>query len=316
MANSMFQEHLKKDLLINQHESMRLIARAPYAYKKYNISKANGGVRKISQPAKETKYIMNWLVAKVFTQLPIHESATAYYKGCSVKANAEHHMRNKYMVKFDFKNFFPSIGIQDILHHLTKHHIDKFDFDKESLVQIARVCCIKDPHSKFGLSLSVGSPASPVLSNSVMYEFDSKISKWSKDNNVVYTRYADDLTFSTNEKGLCFNIKDVINLFLKEIEYPSLSLNEAKTIYVSKRGRRQITGVVVNNENNLSLGRKRKRVLSSLIHKLSLGQLNEEERAYLQGMLGFAKDVEPTFLSRMERKYGSNLILAALKNKK
>ncbi|MGP9684470.1 retron St85 family RNA-directed DNA polymerase [Halomonas sp. AOP25-F1-15] len=306
MAESVFQALLRKELAINSYESSRLIARAPHAYKTYGIKKATGGFRIISQPARETKFIMHWLTGSIFMELPVHDCAMAYRKGSSVKKNAAVHARNKYMAKFDFKNFFPSIKKEDIEKHLKSCKFSGIEFDEESFSQIARVCTILGKDGE--LALSVGSPASPILSNSMMYDFDSKVTDWCIENKVLYTRYADDLAFSTNVKGLSFSILDVIEKNLHEIDYPSVSVNKDKTVYASKKGHRRLTGVVINNAGKLSLGRDKKRKISSMIHKASLGILAKEELSYLQGILGFSKDIEPSFILRMEAKYGKEII--------
>ncbi|MBF1803708.1 retron St85 family RNA-directed DNA polymerase [Alloalcanivorax profundimaris] len=306
MDETVFQSLLQKELAISTSESGRLIARAPYAYKTYSIKKANGGRRTISQPAKETKFVMRWLVDRIFSKLPIHECASAYQKGSSIKRNAITHSNNGYIAKFDFKDFFPSIKREDIETHLYQYLPKDLELDRKSISQIARLCTISTGGGR--LALSVGSPASPALSNSIMFDFDTIIANWCFSNSIFYTRYADDLTFSTNRKGLSFLILEQIHNTLSEVNYPQLSINDRKTVYSSKKGHRRVTGVVINNNGKLSLGRERKRKISSMVHKSCLGVLSDDETRHLQGLLGFAKDVEPLFIIRLKNKYGKRAI--------
>lgn len=290
---------------LSEAQILRLVARSPHAYKIYTIPKKSGGLRTIAQPAKETKYVQRWLMINIFVQLPLHESAVAYKLGASIKKNADLHRKNSYISKFDFQNFFPSIKEVDLVSHFTKHLADRFT--SVDIQYMARLCCISSKGTK-DRCLSIGAPSSPMLSNSVMYEFDSLVDSWCKPMGIVYTRYADDLTFSTNEKGISTEIEKKIADFIHHLDYPKLRLNNKKTAHLSKKYQRRVTGLIINNEDEISIGRERKRAISALIHRCSINMLSMEEKYNLQGLLGFAKDVEPTFVMRMRKKYGSEII--------
>lgn len=292
-------------LAISNSELLRLIAKAPYSYKSYKIKKKSGGDRVISQPAKEIKYIQNILMEAFLNKLPIHECATAYKKGGSIKKNAAAHTGNTYISKFDLKDFFGSIKADDVSQHLEKYL--NGDLPPASYQLIARACCIKHKGLE-ELCLSIGAPSSPLLSNSIMYEIDQKVSQWCSENQVTYTRYADDLTFSSNIKGKSFEIEGVLSKILSASQHPSLRINEKKTIHVSKKGTRRVTGIIITNDDRMSLGRERKRLISAMIHRNLAKRLEEKDIERLQGLLGLAKDIEPIFCARMRKKYGAAAI--------
>lgn len=292
-------------LELTRSQLLRLIARAPHTYKVYTISKKSGGTRTIAQPAKETKYIQYWLIDNIFKSLPVHECAAAYKSDASIKNNASRHKSNSYISKFDFKDFFTSIKESDLLNHFSQHISGVFSADDIKI--IARMSCISGSVSN-ELYLSIGAPSSPVLSNSIMYDFDLEIDTWCKSKNIIYSRYADDLAFSTNEKDVSSEIEPLIRSVINALDYPKLCINEKKTIHLSKKHQRRITGVVLNNDGNLSIGRSKKRIISALIHRFSTGQLSDDEIFNLQGLLGFSKDIEPEFIFRMGKKYGAELI--------
>ncbi|HBN9706511.1 putative RNA-directed DNA polymerase [Pseudomonas aeruginosa] len=303
-----FQEFLlniSSALAISDSELLHLVAKAPYSYKSYKIKKKTGGDRVISQPAKEIKYIQHVLIEFFLNKLPIHESATAYKKGGSIKSNAAAHRENTYISKFDFKDFFSSIKAADISLHLEKHLGD--DLPPESYQLISRTCCIRHKGAE-ELCLSIGAPSSPLLSNTIMYELDQKISEWCQENQVIYTRYADDLTFSSNIKGKSFEIENVLRSILSATPSPKLSINNKKTIHVSKKGTRRVTGLIITNDDKISLGREKKRLISSMIHRNLTQGLKSKDIEKLQGLLGLAKDIEPIFCSRMRKKYGAATI--------
>lgn len=304
---------IQASLGMSLEQAVRLIVRSPHTYKVYEIPKKSGGLRTIAQPAKETKLIQRWLIDNVFCSLPVHHCATAYKRGASIKANAGAHAQNAYISKFDFTNFFSSIKEADVALHLAENLGEVLSRDE--ILWIARVSCVRS-RSGGALCLSVGAPSSPLLSNSVMYRFDTKLNQWCSERGLVYTRYADDLTFSSSIEGLSKDIEFAIRDILRDISYPKLSLNDRKTIHVSKKHQRRITGIIINNEGALSLGRDRKRMISALIHKFTLNQISTSDAFKLQGLLGFARDVEPAFVLSMRKKYGSSVIDAILQIRK
>ncbi len=304
MASSIF-SRMQEAYALSDEQLNLLVKRSPHSYKVYSIPKKSGGNRQIAQPAKETKYLQYWLIENVFSLLPVHECASAYHKGASVKSNAAAHSKNQYLSKFDFRNFFPSIVFSDLVRHFEKHlndHVQAAD-----ILLIARLACIR-PKGTSNLCLSIGAPSSPILSNSIMYEFDERISGWCKDHGIVYTRYADDLAFSTNIKSISYAVEKELREVLAGLQYPKLVLHAEKTIHVSKKYQRKITGVVINNQNALSIGREKKRIVSSLIHRFALNGLSDADISRAQGLLGFAHDVEPLFVVRMRQKYGFRVI--------
>ena len=152
--------------------------------------------------------------------------------------------------------------------------------------------------------MSIGAPSSPFLSNTILYDFDIKLSKLAEKEDVTYTRYADDLTLTTNKKDtLCLFPAKIKNI-LKEIEYPKLSINKEKTIFSSKKHNRHITGLVITNDEKISLGRKKKRKIKSLVYSFKEKKPNDKEINQLKGWLAFAKDVEPSFYETLKKKYG------------
>lgn len=298
---------------LSEAQILRLVARSPHAYKVYAIPKKSGGQRVIAQPAKETKFVQRWLMTNIFRRLPLHDAAVAYRDGASIKKNASMHKDNSYISKFDFQNFFPSIKESDLVSHFAQHLGTSFSLS--DLQHMARLCCISNKGMK-ERCLSIGAPSSPMLSNSVMYEFDSKISSWCLTKEIVYTRYADDLTFSVSQKEVSSEIEAVIRSVVRNLEYPRLRINNKKTVHLSKKYQRRITGLIINNSGEVSIGRERKRTISTLIHRFSINLLSKEETYHLQGLLGFAVDVEPLFIERMRTKYGSVTVDAIFDTRK
>lgn len=159
------------------------------------------------------------------------------------------------------------------------------------------------------MRLSIGAPSSPFVSNVTMFFFDELISKICEDKGIIYTRYADDLSFSTNQKDILFSIPALVKESLKVVGLKNIKVNNAKTVFSSKKFNRHVTGITLSNEGVVSLGRERKRIISAMVHHFTLGLLDKESIYKLKGYLGFAKYIEPSFILRLKIKYGDEIVL-------
>jgi RNA-directed DNA polymerase len=125
---------------------------------------------------------------------------------------------------------------------------------------------------------------------------------------IAYTRYCDDMAFSTHDIKMRGEILKKVKSVLKSQPFPKLKMNNKKTVFGSKAHRRILTGLIIANNGTVSLGRDRKRRIRAQIHHLMHGKLTDKEKSTLQGMLAFARDIEPDFVERMEKKYGQQVI--------
>lgn len=313
MTDARLLKRIGEDFFVSEADIGRIFSRGPYTYKQYVIPKRSGGLRTIAQPARETKYIQGWLIENLFYDLPVHSCAMAYKKGASIKKNALVHVANPYLVKFDFKDFFHSIKEGDLVSHFSAYFGD--DLTPDEIKLVARVSCKKLKEGGEGC-LSIGAPSSPILSNTLLYDFDRAVYAWCSERNISYTRYADDLTFSTNVKGQSSTIEPKIRELVKSECVVNLKFNIKKTTHLSKKSQRRVTGLVITNDQQLSLGRARKKEIKALIHRYSLARLDEVGLMKLQGLLGFAKDIEPEFLASMYKKYTFELVNKILRYRK
>ena len=157
--------------------------------------------------------------------------------------------------------------------------------------------------------LTIGAPSSPILSNAILFDFDTAISALCEKNNVTYSRYADDLFFSTNEPFVLNTIEKNVREYLSTTQHPRLSLNEKKTVYTSRKKRRLVTGLTLTSDNKISVGREKKRFIKHLCHQFQIGALSPEDVSHLAGYLSFLKAVEPAFIDSLKRKYGPDMLV-------
>jgi RNA-directed DNA polymerase len=297
---------MAQSLLMPEHSVRHLCLSAPYRYKVYRIPKRRAGeYRVIAQPAREVKLLQRWVVKNLLEEIPIHPCAVAYIAGVGIRENAQRHVNNPYILKLDFKNFFNSIKYIDLSILFRQCFEPALPFeDEDALCKLL----LWWSTAATMLQLSVGAPSSPLISNAVMFMFDEEISQFCRNEDVVYTRYADDLVFSSESKITLRRCEDLVRRTLANIEFPRLSLNEEKTVYASRANRRQVTGLVLTNNEAVSIGRDRKRLLRSMVHRFFNGQLNSKQVEQLRGHLAFAHATEPVFIDRLKRKYGAETV--------
>jgi retron-type reverse transcriptase len=298
-------EKLSSALAINKIDLYKYIKTSPHRYKTYTIPKRNGkGVRWIAQPSKNLKYLQRTVLDEFLLELPVHSSAVAYTKGVGIKENAKRHKNNQYILKMDFKDFFPSIKPDTLLAHI-KNHLNE-SLTREDMDIIKSIFFWSKNKSK-NYQLSIGAPSSPFISNTIMYNFDLEVADL-VDSNITYTRYADDLVFSTNKQNILYSVPKIIEIIIAVEFYSFLKINSSKTMFLSKKCKRIVTGLIIDNNNNTSIGRNKKRYIKSLVHQFSHGNLSPEDIYMLQGYMAFIHDVEPVFCIRLRKKYGDKTI--------
>lgn len=282
---------------------LRLVVRtADHRYKSYTVQKPSGGLRTILHPARELKFLQRWVASRVLVATDIHVAATAYHKGATIAFNAALHKQGAFFLKIDFQDFFPSITIDDVSALLRRLPSDLpeplSDDDIEIIGKIV---------TRVG-QLVIGAPSSPVIANAVMYDFDVAMTTLADQYHCVYSRYADDLVFSTVQPRVLEQVLKNVREYVRQQTAPRLKINEGKVRLTSKNRRVQITGLVINDLHHVSVGRSIKRKIKALVHRFRQNTLAAEELSYLTGYLAFVRSVEPTFLRSLEMKYGHDVI--------
>lgn len=280
----------------------RITKTASHRYMSYSIRKRTTGMRPIDHPAAELKLLQSWLARNILNLLPVHEAVFSYRKGTNIRDLAKFHQKKNYLLRVDFRDFFPSITGADVVQLLRKNFaLFSFPLSRHDQEIVRSIVC-KDDH------LTIGAPSSPVISNALMFNFDSSWFNRSQEQKVVYSRYADDLFFSTNKSNTLEAILRELRTDLKQRKHPHLTVNDQKTVFTSRKRRRLVTGLVLTSDKKISISRHKKRLIRSMVCRFANGQLDGEESAYLRGYLAFVKSVEPSYLKRLRKKYGARVI--------
>jgi hypothetical protein len=243
-------------------------------YRSFELAKRGGGVRPIESPRVFLKVIQRFLLDYLLYVLPVSENVFSFRSGISIADNANNHVAKDYVANIDIENFFGSITKDQVFGLLRAN-----DFD----VQAAGL--ISDLVTK-GNVLPQGAASSPTISNSLLFEFDRRMSGLSEKSGLNYSRYADDISISGSNKGAIENAVEVARVELLR-DY-GLRLNAKKTRISSKRGQQKVTGLVVN-EKVWPPRQFRRKVRAAFHNAEHRREVSEEQVKKLSGYLSYLK---------------------------
>lgn len=271
-------------------------------YKTYLIPKRSGGSREISHPSRSVKAIQRWISKVVLRHLEVHEAATAYSKGSSIRYNAECHVTSNYTLRLDFENFFPSFDMAGICGFLnSQNQLHELNLSEQDVEFVGKIVTRYD-------RLTIGAPSSPILTNAMMHEFDSALGQICDKRKLIYTRYADDIFVSSCRPNSLSEMISVVGGLVQEQKFVKLKLSEKKTAQLSKKYRRSITGLVITPDQRISIGRARKRAIKSHVFKFVSGDLSVSKIEHLCGLIAFVHDVDYLFYESLQKKYGNEVL--------
>jgi hypothetical protein len=254
-------------------------------YRKFTIPKRHGGRREISAPYPALLGCQQWIERFILRRAHIHSAAYGFRKRRSIKSNAAKHLGKRHLLKMDLADFFPSIRLNRVIAVFRR-----FGYPPNVAFYLARLCCLDD-------ALPQGAATSPCLSNIISFRLDARLTGLAKACGLVYSRYADDLTFSGNLITIRF--PEVVSTIARE---EGFKVNDEKTHLCRSHGKRIVTGISVAG-NKLAIPRKYKRELRQEVHHiLAHGYLSHVKKCkirdpfYLDALYGrllFWRWVEP-----------------------
>ncbi len=214
-------------------------------YTSFTIPKKNGEERQIDCPNEELREIQKKLEIQLLQycneiakQKGLNEKIShAFIKGKSIVTNAAVHRNKRYVLNVDLKDFFQSIHFGRVMGYFQNNR--DFMLNYEVAVTIAQIVCYEG-------CLPQGAPTSPIISNLIGNIVDMSVMKLVKKYRLSYTRYADDMTFSTNDRHFLDKKEEFINELRGVIEKNGFRLNESKTRLTYKDSRQEVTGIIVN----------------------------------------------------------------------
>ena len=246
-------------------------------YRHFSIAKGPTKVRAISAPDKRLKFLQRKLADKLTDLYRPRNPVHGFVVGRSVKTNASSHLRQRFVVNIDLKDFFPTITQKRIEGMLSSLSLD----DRVAEI-IAQICCNDG-------CLPQGAPSSPVLSNMICFRLDKRLMNIAKEARCIYTRYADDITFSSYQPPTAlFDAAlpsagrfppDVLAPKLRDVfQHNGFTINPDKAHYADRYSRRIVTGIKVNQL--LNVDRRYVRNIRAALYSIETLGIGDAEKKY------------------------------------
>jgi RNA-directed DNA polymerase len=223
------------------------------------LDKRRGGRRLIESPKRTLKAAQHRILREILDKVPPHDAAHGFSAGRSILTNARPHVKQAVLVKFDLANFYPSVTFARVTAIFRS-----LGYSREAAIWLARLTTsalptnmpfVKDTPTAvlpyFRRHLPQGAPTSPALANLSAYSLDVRLSGLARSFGAVYTRYADDLTFSGPPR-FGTSLRDFIPLVSQIVRRERFRLNYSKRRVLRSTGALTVTGVVVNEKLNVS----------------------------------------------------------------
>jgi retron-type reverse transcriptase len=282
-----------------------------YVY--FQIPKRSGGVRQLAAPHHDLAACQQWVLANILEKIPVRDAAHGFVPGRSTMSNAVPHAGRSVVVNADLKDFFPTVTFPRV-----RGIFQEMGFSP-AVATILALLCTECPRRKVEYDLPSGASAktngktyyvatgpralpqgactSPALSNLAARKLDARLTGLAQKLGWTYTRYADDLTFSTTGEA----IKQTAYLLARLrhiVTEENFIVNEKKTRVLRPNAAQTVTGIVVNQRPNVPRGTIRRiRSILHRAHKEGLAAQNRQNHpnfmAWLSGMIAYISMVNP-----------------------
>jgi S1-C subfamily serine protease len=271
-------------------------------YQHFSIAKGSNKVRIISAPDERLKFLQRRLAEKLTDLYRPRNPVHGFVADRSIKTNALAHLHRRFVINIDLKDFFLTISQNRV-----EGMLSSLDINARVAEIISRICC-NNGH------LPQGAPSSPVLSNMICFRLDKKLMGIAKEARCIYTRYADDITFSSHQPptALFETIFPPTGHFSPDLFAPKLrdvfqqngfAINADKAHYADRHSRRIVTGLKVNEL--LNVDRRYVRNIRAALHSIETIGIKDAEKkfhekhggrsslaAHLQGKISFLTHIK------------------------
>lgn len=286
--------------LIASHPEITTMTKEDIAkcYTKSLIPKKTGGYRTINAPNENLKNIHRSIVSTLQEmQILEHDSAYAYIKNRGIYNALQAHQNNqsKWFLKIDLKNFFGSCSEKFIYQQLTQVYpfaVLTSDPEYDTIIKdLIKIACLDGV-------LPQGNPISPYLTNLIMVPIDYKLNKLCP----VYTRYSDDMLFSARTK---IDLDKTVKNITKVLKNTPLKINQEKTRLGSINGNNWNLGLMLNKDNNITLGHEKKRQFKATIDQFLYNpdKYSISEKQKLAGIIAYYLHIEGPYIRYIIDKY-------------
>jgi len=293
-------------------------------YKMYAVAKRSGGRRFIHAPTKKLLNIQSFINEYILSNISPHHRSFAYHKNGGIAKCASQHLGAKWIFQFDLEDFFYSISeyqVYKIFKELgytpllsfelarltTTTYLPKYKQFYLKNIDYSPFDTIKNEknfiyhNSNIGV-LPQGSPSSPALSNLVSYNLDECLYKYACKHEMIYTRYADDITISSYKIPFMKSKSSIINDIIKIIRNNNFIENRKKIKVSGPGSKKLILGLLVDG-NRVRISKEMYKRINTKLYAINKFGLNEVAKRYgfyssyglynhIEGLLAYVKDVD------------------------
>ncbi len=228
----------------------------------FHTKKRDGSIREIFAPKSRLKEVQRQILGDLLQKVGLNSHAEGFRKKRSIATNAKRHIGKEIVIKMDVKDFFPSITFERVLGMFIS-----LGYPRQVSLLLTRLAT----HNG---RLPIGAPTSPAISNIICRKLDKRFSRLGEKMGFDYSRYADDLTISSNNKG----VNKMIPFFKEIMEDEGFEINESKMRILRSGGRQKVTGIVVNKKPNIEKREIRK--LRAVIYNCRHKDLKQEVKKW------------------------------------
>lgn len=283
-------------------------------YTTFSIPKASGGYRTISAPNEALKVAHTEIAQILYYKFNLlyHDCCFSYFPHrCAKDALLVHqNFDSHWFLKADLKDFFPNTTKEFIINQLNKllpiaeMGIVRGTLLDRVLEKLVDFCLLNG-------GLPQGAPLSPMITNLIMIPIDYELHKKFKSMRMRYTRYADDILVSSRVKATPTSITNIIQEVLTNQNAPYI-INSDKTRYGSRAGANWNLGLMLNKDNNITVGHKRKQQIKAGVYNMLRDFSNGirwdyEQTTALLGSIAYMRSVESGYTDYMIRRIESQL---------
>lgn len=261
-------------------------------YKTFFIDKKNGEKRKINAPSLALRIVQRWVLENILYKIKTSQYSYGFTKG---KRNgsplvycAEKHKNNLYVLKLDLKNFYPSIKREKVYYAFLN-----IGYNADISNLLTNICVVDD-------ELPQGAVTSPYLANLICRKLDLRIAGYCNKRNIVYTRYADDLVFSCDDREL---LRKIYGMVKKIVEDEGFCLNQKKTVFMTPKSHKEVLGVTIN-DSLIKAPKEIKRSIRAMIHyEVVTGDytMNDKIRGYVAYIDSIEKNYKDKCISYLQK---------------
>ena len=242
-------------------------------YRRFLMAKKKGGHRLISAPMPRMKAAQHWVLENILSPIPLHDAAHGFRSEHSILTNAQPHCGAETVINLDLRDFFPNITWPRVFGLFRALGYSR------SIATILTQLCTEPPVEDLELDgetwqvatgkrhLPQGAPTSPAITNLLCRRLDARMAGIAKKHHFIYTRYADDLTFSTKGRDRLAGRK-LLWQVKKVIHEEGFTLNPDKLRLMDRGRNQEVTGLGVHEEKP-TVPRKDVRAFRALLHQLT-----------------------------------------------